>query len=168
MRVTVSRHPSGVFAARSIRSWLWQRRQVAWKTSGGSTSGPIALVLAADAKTALALLDQNHDDRLSARELEHFPGTLKRFDKNGDGELDLKELESAVTAARAELPFAGFDDFLTRYDLDLDNAVSRLEFPGGDALFARLDVDGDGAITAKDAAGPVKRPDFGIDAMRWR
>lgn len=130
--------------------------------------GPYALVLAADAKTALALLDQNHDDRLSARELEHFPGTLKRFDKNGDGELDLKELESAVTAARAEASYAAFDDFLSRYDLDQDNAVSRLEFPGGDALFARLDVDGDGVITMKDAAGPVKRPDFGTDAMRWR
>jgi len=130
--------------------------------------GPIALVLAADAKAALALLDQNHDDRLSSRELAHFPGTLARFDKNGDGELDLKELESAVTAARAELPLAGFDDFLTRYDLDEDNAVSRLEFPGGDALFARFDGDGDGAITAKDAAGPVKRPDFSTEAMRWR
>jgi Ca2+-binding EF-hand superfamily protein len=130
--------------------------------------GPYTMILATDAKTALALLDQNHDERLSARELEHFPGTLKRFDKNGDGELDLKELESAVTAARAEGPYAAFDDFLTRYDLDQDGAVSRAEFPGSDALFARLDVDGDGAITAKDAAGPVKRPAFDPDAMRWR
>ncbi len=130
--------------------------------------GPYALILATDAKTALALLDQNHDGRLSERELEHFPGTLKRFDKNGDGELDLKELETAVTAARAEAPYAAFDDLLTRYDLDGDGAVSRAEFPGSDALFARFDVDGDGVITAKDAGGPVKRPAFDPDAMRWR
>lgn len=130
--------------------------------------GPFPMILAADAKTALELLDQNHDGKLSQKELEHFPGVLQRFDQNKDGELDLKELETAVTAARAEGPYAAFDDFLTRYDLDQDGAVSRLEFPGSDALFARLDANGDGVISAKDAPPGLKRPEFTTDALRWR
>jgi Ca2+-binding EF-hand superfamily protein len=130
--------------------------------------GPYPMILAADAKTALELLDQSHDGRLSQKELEHFPGVLARFDQNKDGELDLKELETAVTAARAEGPFAAFDDFLTRYDLDQDGVVSRLEFPGSDALFARLDVNGDGVISAKDAPPGLKKPEFTPDALRWR
>jgi Ca2+-binding EF-hand superfamily protein len=130
--------------------------------------GPYPMLLATDAKTALALLDQNRDGRLSHKELDHFPGTLERFDQNKDGELDLKELETAVTAARAEGPFAAFDDFFTRYDLDQDGVVSRQEFPGSDALFARVDLDGDGAISAKDAPPGLKRPEFTPDALRWR
>jgi hypothetical protein len=73
-----------------------------------------------------------------------------------------------VTAARAEGPYAAFDDFFTRYDLDQDGVVSRLEFPGSDALFARFDADGDGVISAKDAPPGVKRPEFTPDAWRWR
>ena len=130
--------------------------------------GPYPMILAADAKTALELLDQNHDGKLSQKELEHFPGTLRRFDQNKDNELDLKELETAVTAARAEGPYAAFDDFFTRYDLDQDGVVSRTEFPGSDALFARFDTDGDGVISSKDAPPGVKRPEFTPDALRWR
>jgi Ca2+-binding EF-hand superfamily protein len=130
--------------------------------------GPYPMILAADAKTALELLDQNRDGRLSHKELDHFPGTLARFDENKDGELDVKELETAVTAARAEGPYAAFDDFFTRYDLDQDGVVTRLEFPGSNALFARFDVDGDGSITAKDAPAGLKRPEFTPDALRWR
>ena len=131
-------------------------------------AGPFPMILAADAKTALELLDQNKDGRLSQKELDHFPGTLKRFDQNKDNELNLKELETAVTAARVEGPYAAFDDFFIRYDLDQDGVVSRTEFPDSDALFARFDTDGDGVISSKDAPPGVKRPEFTPDALRWR
>ena len=130
--------------------------------------GPYTMILAADAKTALELLDKNRDDRLSYKELERFPGTAQRFDEDNDGSLDSKELESAVTAARAEGPYAAFDDFFTRYDLDGDGSVSRLEFPGSESLFRRLDPDGDGSITAKEAPPGTRRQDFTPEAQRWR
>jgi Ca2+-binding EF-hand superfamily protein len=131
--------------------------------------GPYVLLLAADAKRALEILDRNHDGRLSNKELERFPGTAQRFDEDKNGELDAKELESAVTAARAEAPFAAFDDFFTRYDLDGDGSVSRAEFPGGDSSFARLDADGDGSITTKEAPPGWKRPDVSSpESQRWR
>jgi Ca2+-binding EF-hand superfamily protein len=130
--------------------------------------GPYLMILAADAKTALELLDRNHDGKLSFNELERFPGVLQRFDANKDVELDAKELQTAVTAARAEGSYGAFDDFLTRYDLDGNGVVSRLEFPGSDALFTRLDVDGDGVIGPKDAPANWKRTDFSPEAQRWR
>ncbi len=130
--------------------------------------GPYALLLAADAKTALEILDRNHDGRLTNKELERFAGTMQRFDDDKNGELDMKELETAVTAARAEGAYAAFDDFFARYDLDGDGSVSRLEFPGGDALFGRLDSDGDGAVSLKEAPAGWRRVDFTPEAQRWR
>jgi len=130
--------------------------------------GPYVMILAADAKTALEILDRNRDGRLSNKELERFPGTVQRFDENRNGELDARELETAVTAARAEGPYAAFDDFFTRYDLDGDGSVSRREFPGGDALFARLDLDGDGSVSGREAPPGWRRAEFGPDALRWR
>ena len=133
-----------------------------------AVGGPYTMLLAADAKTALEVLDRDRDGRLSAKELERFPGTLTRFDEDHDSSLEMKELETAVTAARAEGPYAAFDDFLTRYDLDGDGVVKRAEFPGSAAFLARLDVDGDGEIGPKDALGPVARTEFSSDALRWR
>ena len=130
--------------------------------------GPISMILTGDAKTALDLLDRDHDKSLSAAELARFPRTLQRFDADNNASLDPKELETAVTAGRAEGPLAAFDDFFTRYDLDGDGSVARREFPGRDAAFARLDLDHDGALTARDAQGGMTRVDFTPEALRWR
>ncbi len=130
--------------------------------------GPYPMILASDAKAALQILDRNHDGKLSSKELEHFPGTLARFDDDHDSALDSKELETAVTAARAEGPYAAFDDFFTRYDLDGDGSVSRLEFPGRSGMFQRLDVDGDGAVSSREAPDGWRRPEFTSEAQRWR
>jgi Ca2+-binding EF-hand superfamily protein len=130
--------------------------------------GPYPMILATDAKVALEILDRNRDGRLSNKELERFSATAQRFDEDRDGSLDARELETAVTAARAEGPYAAFDDFFTRYDLDGDGEVSRLEFPGTDALFLRLDADGDGAVGSREAPASLRRPDFTPEAQRWR
>jgi Ca2+-binding EF-hand superfamily protein len=130
--------------------------------------GPYPMILAADAKTALEILDRNRDGSLSAKELDRFIGTLQRFDQDRNGELDAKEVDTAVTAARAEGPYAAFDDFFGRYDLDGDGSVARLEFPGGDSLFARLDADGDGTISGREAPPGWRRAEFSPEAQRWR
>ena len=116
----------------------------------------------------LQVLDRNRDKRLSAVELDRYPLTLARFDENGDGDLELRELETAVTAARVEGPLAAFDDFFTRYDLDGNGSVSRIEYPGRSAMFRRFDVDGDGVISAKDAPPGLQRTEFSPEAQRWR
>jgi len=130
--------------------------------------GPFLLLLAGDAKAALELLDKDRDRRLSATELDRFPETLRRFDDDKDSSLDLKELETAVTAARVEGSLLAFDDFLARWDVDGDGSVARAEFAGRLALFRRLDVDGDGAVTTRDAGGAAPRTEFTPEAQRWR
>lgn len=130
--------------------------------------GPVTMILASDAKTALQVLDRDRDKRLSTVELARFPLARTRFDDNGDGDLELRELETAVTAARVEGPLAAFDDFFTRYDLDGNGSLSRAEYPGRSAMFRRLDLDGDGVVTGRDAPATLERTDFSPEAQRWR
>ncbi len=130
--------------------------------------GPFSLLMVGDAAVALDLLDRDRDRQLSASELDRYGTTLQRFDQDGDASLDAKELETAVTAGRAEGPAAAFDDFFTRYDIDGNGSIGRREFPGRDAAFRRLDLDRDGELTARDAPASLARVDFTPEALRWR
>ncbi|MBM4014426.1 MAG: hypothetical protein FJ293_05610 [Planctomycetes bacterium] len=130
--------------------------------------GPFPLLMVGDAAVALELLDRDRDRRLSASELGRFGLALQRFDQDADASLDAIELETAVTAGRAEGPAAAFDDFFTRYDIDGNGSIGRREFPGRDAVFRRLDLDGDGELTGRDAPAGVARVDFTPEALRWR
>ncbi len=130
--------------------------------------GPYPMILAADAKTAMQLLDRDRDRSLSTIELARFAATRIRFDENGDGDLDLRELETAVTAARVEGPLAAFDDCFTRYDLDGNGSIARAEYPGRSSMFRRLDLDGDGTISSRDAPSGLVRTEFTPEAQRWR
>jgi Ca2+-binding EF-hand superfamily protein len=126
--------------------------------------------LASDRDDALfAALDQNHDERLDASEIEGLPQRLAKFDANGDSQITSDEIpESLVIGlARGNLenldalfapppliaraPAEGTPRWFTAMDANADGAISRREFLGPAEKFPSLDTSGDGLLDAAEA-----------------
>ena len=118
---------------------------------------------AQDQEDALFLaLDQNHDDRLDARELETAVAHLKQFDTNGDGKLTADELPGtlAIVIARGSLenpnqlfaigptearaPAGNLPSWFAAMDTSGDGVISSREFLGTAEQFAELDKNKNG------------------------
>ncbi len=92
---------------------------------------------------------------------------LAKWDANGDGKLDLAELELARKAALAEITKIRTDRF-NAADLDADGFLSLAEFTAAlpkdtavltiPALFASLDTDKDGKISLAEFLAPCPKP----------
>lgn len=111
-------------------------------------------------------LDTDHDQTLSASEIDAAPSVLRQLDRNGDGALTLDELFAGRggpgrgdgrgrggSGVGDEAPAAPPtpDDLvatLMAFDKNHDGKLTKDEVPARlQGLFARVDADGDGVIT---------------------
>jgi Ca2+-binding EF-hand superfamily protein len=130
---------------------------------------------ASDRDDALfAALDQDHDERLDAREVEAVPERLAQLDTNQDGEVtdDEVPLSLMVGLARGNLenldalfvpppvfaraPAEGTPRWFTSMDANADGAISSREFLGPRDKFISLDTSGDGLVDAAEAQPPAQ------------
>ena len=131
----------------------------------------------------LDLLDADRDRRIGLRELRALPETIRREDRDGDGQVSRREIvrhyrwfisrgegtgAPALTAAAADrvsapafpTPPAAPTWFL-RMDRNRDGDLSPREFLGPAGTFAAYDADGDGLISpaeARRSTPPGTRP----------
>ncbi len=116
-----------------------------------------------------AALDINGDDRLDGREIEAAGDRLKMLDRDGNGQIAVDEIPSAmfVGLARGSLenqdalfippsiasgaPAADAPRWFTSMDTSRDGLISRREFLGTAEQFAKLDGNQDGFVDAGEA-----------------
>ncbi|WP_372721569.1 calmodulin [Novipirellula sp.] len=135
-----------------------------------SQSDQISLGAVVDGYPLLPMLDPNGDGRFTIRELRELEQRLSRFDKDGDGDLSPREMQSPIRvclglgpSVHGELaglrrikqpdwtPSISAPEWFVRMDRNGDNDLTRNEFPGLDAQFSALDADADGLISAAEA-----------------
>jgi Ca2+-binding EF-hand superfamily protein len=124
-------------------------------------------------RSLFSLIDTNHDNRLSQREMLNFAKNFSTFDKNGDGSIERTELPRQFRLSVSQGPpngrfgpqviaFGGMGNTLVRsvgkgpiwfqrMDRNKDGDVSRREFLGSPEEFKEIDEDGDGLISAEEA-----------------
>jgi len=134
--------------------------------------GRTAIQIGQQGPQLFAMLDQNGDSRLSARELDQSARFLARWDADRDGLVGLEELPdhfglsiypSAPPIARqftlsyryssndAPSPDERGPLWFRKMDRNRDRDVSRREFLGPLDDFASFDTDGDGRIDPAEA-----------------
>jgi Ca2+-binding EF-hand superfamily protein len=116
-------------------------------------------------------LDENHDYRLSTRELHNAAETVKQIDANHDGRLSAGEIpQQLVLELSRNTPSAAVTErrsirggerirtaakrgpsWFQKMDRNDDSELSPREFLGPADLFKRLDQDHNGVIDAKEA-----------------
>lgn len=135
-----------------------------------SQSDQISLGAVVDGYPLLPMLDPNGDGRFTIRELRELEHRLSLFDKDGDGDLSQREMQSPIRVClglgptvHGELaglrrikqpdwtPSVAAPDWFVRMDRNGDNDLTRNEFPGLDEQFSALDADADGLISAAEA-----------------
>jgi Ca2+-binding EF-hand superfamily protein len=128
------------------------------------------------------LIDADHDQRLSRRELLNAAKNFSHFDRNGDGFLERGELPRqlrlttsqgnnaqivgfvidengvAVPAATRQGPAKG-PLWFRKMDRNKDGDVSMREFLGTPEEFKKIDTDGDGLISPAEAEAYQKQLD---------
>jgi Ca2+-binding EF-hand superfamily protein len=127
------------------------------------------------------MLDTNHDDRLSIRELRNAWKVLASLDAKGQGSIDREQLPARyeITPALAALgevnlggrvgivrftdtsssrqrPSSQAAEWFRKMDRNGDGDVSAKEFLGPPEVFRKLDLDGDGLISLEEALAAEK------------
>jgi Ca2+-binding EF-hand superfamily protein len=126
------------------------------------------------------MLDTNHDNRLSVRELRNAWKTLASLDPKGQGLIGREQLPvryeiTPMLAALGEVNLGGRLDTVVTYtgtsrqrpssqapewfrkmDRNGDGDVSAKEFLGPPEVFRKLDLDGDGLISLEEALAAEK------------
>ena len=123
-----------------------------------------------------AALDANGDDRLDGREIESAADRLKELDEDGNGEIAVDEIPTAmyVGLARGSLenaealfvpptiasraPSGNAPRWFNSMDTSRDGLISRREFLGTDEQFDQLDSNRDGFVAAGEAAPAAGEP----------
>ncbi|QDT11030.1 EF-hand domain-containing protein [Stieleria marina] len=103
----------------------------------------------------IAALDTDRNGRISAQELDNAVASLKLLDKNGDGEIDMREMTSPGT--RNNESATTMIARLMRRDKDSDGFLTYKEMPG---LLARIvkrdDKNGDGKLSREEVKESVQ------------
>jgi Ca2+-binding EF-hand superfamily protein len=127
------------------------------------------------------LLDANHDDRLSIRELRNAWKVLASLDAKGQGSIGREQLPAryeitptlaalgevnlggrvgivrvADTSSSRHGPSSQAPEWFRKMDRNGDGDVSAKEFLGPPEVFRRLDLDGDGLISLEEALAAEK------------
>jgi Ca2+-binding EF-hand superfamily protein len=148
---------------------LYEKEMKAFTDLQSDAVGSRVLLSASDGGRALfEMLDSNHDQFLSVRELRNGRLWLKNRDRNGDGLISLNELPRRyqLSIGRGQLQNRrGFFNqaqpgvaaanltWFQKMDRNHDGDISLREFLGSLEDFQRFDVDHDGLIDSKEAAG---------------
>jgi Ca2+-binding EF-hand superfamily protein len=112
----------------------------------------------------LGVLDTDHDNIISAEEIENAPARLRMLDKNHDGTLSAEECGqrfgvsvgsmNADVVRNARLMFMRFHPVLAALDSNHDGEISASEIRNAPAALRALDANHDGKLT-EDELRPV-------------
>jgi Ca2+-binding EF-hand superfamily protein len=115
----------------------------------------------------LGVLDADHDNIISAEEIENAPARLRMLDKNHDGELSAEECGQgfgvtavpmdAASLKNAQLLFMRFHPVLAALDSNHDGEISASEIKNAPEALWTLDANHDGKLT-EDELRPVVVP----------
>ncbi len=86
------------------------------------------------AERVLLAFDSDGNQRLSQRELRKRPDLFQEMERNGDGFVDLREIQYRVRIATEQGVDVTADGFVERWDLDGDGRVEDDELPEGAEL----------------------------------
>jgi Ca2+-binding EF-hand superfamily protein len=120
-----------------------------------------------DRDALFACLDVDHDGRLVAREILGAPQRLEALDRNGDQELSIDEIPTAMLLGivrgdpqsdaqlfqlRPAAPrLSDVPAWFAAMDTNRDGEIGRTEFLGSLADFERLDANGDGFLNSAES-----------------
>jgi Ca2+-binding EF-hand superfamily protein len=115
----------------------------------------------------LGALDTDHDNVISAAEIDNAPAALRTLDKNHDGKLSAEECgqrfgtsPASMDAAflkNAQLVFMRFHPVLAALDSNHDGEISASEIRSAPAALRSLDLNHDGKLT-EDELLPLVNP----------
>jgi hypothetical protein len=115
----------------------------------------------------LGALDTDHDNVISAAEIDNAPAALKTLDKDHDGKLSAEECgqrfgtstasPDAAFLKNAQLVFMRFHPVLAALDSNHDGEISASEIRNAAAALLTLDVNHDGRLS-EDELLPLVNP----------
>jgi hypothetical protein len=115
----------------------------------------------------LGALDTDHDNVISAAEIENAPAALRMLDKNQDGKLSAEECGQRfgpsagsidpASLRKAQLLFMRFHPVLAALDSNHDGEISASEIRNAARALRTLDLNQDGKLT-EDELLPVVKP----------